>query len=131
MQFSSSKSYAISKSIVRFRPCQTRPLYTHIQPLSTTSKALGDSKRQTGYLRKGMRIATLQFAPQLGDVEGNIKRADRLLKLTGENDRPEEPGIEALKPDILVLPEMAFSGESMVASTQQVMIKNSLVCTHA
>lgn len=65
-----------------------------------------------------MKIATLQFAPRLGDVEGNIKRADRLLKLSkdvdiidGENEDDGRPGIEELNPDILVLPEMAFSGE--------------------
>jgi protein N-terminal amidase len=62
-----------------------------------------------------MRIATLQFAPQLGDVEGNIKRADRLLKLVpGDHDVSEEPGIEELQPDILVLPEMAFSGKEII-----------------
>ncbi|OKL64199.1 hypothetical protein UA08_00270 [Talaromyces atroroseus] len=58
-----------------------------------------------------MRIATLQFAPQLGDVEQNIRRADRLLKLeAGNQDASEELGIDELRPDILVLPEMAFSG---------------------
>jgi protein N-terminal amidase len=56
-----------------------------------------------------MRIATLQFAPQLGNVEANIRRADQLLKLTSE-DISDGPGIEELRPDILVLPEMAFSG---------------------
>lgn len=68
-----------------------------------------------------MRIATLQFAPRLGDVEGNIRRADELLKLTppssstsisnGDDIRSSGPGIEELRPDILVLPEMAFSGK--------------------
>ncbi|EEA24392.1 hypothetical protein EYB25_004476 [Talaromyces marneffei] len=63
-----------------------------------------------------MRIATLQFAPRLGDVEGNIKRADMLLRLTPPEDGDGlhfvdgKPGIEELHPDILVLPEMAFSG---------------------
>lgn len=64
-----------------------------------------------------MRIATLQFGPGLGDVENNIKLADKILKLTplDENDLPlrfdeERPAIEDLRPDILVLPEMAFSG---------------------
>lgn len=56
-----------------------------------------------------MRIATLQFAPQLGNVEANIRRADQLLKLT-PGDISDGPGIEELRPDILVLPEMAFSG---------------------
>lgn len=75
---------------------------------------------------RGMRIATLQFAPRLGDVEGNMRRADELLKLkrsaatttaTAKNDELSSvedgpgPGIEELRPDILVLPEMAFTGE--------------------
>lgn len=65
-----------------------------------------------------MRIATLQFAPRLGDVENNIKLADKLLKLNPPNEdgRPQfddgQPGIEELRPDILILPEMAFSGET-------------------
>lgn len=63
-----------------------------------------------------MRIATLQFAPQLGDVEGNIRRANELLRLgssdnsNGNDIQSSGPGIEELRPDILVLPEMAFSG---------------------
>ncbi|KAL1967670.1 hypothetical protein VTN77DRAFT_2927 [Rasamsonia byssochlamydoides] len=80
-----------------------------------------------------MRIATLQFAPRLGDVEGNMRRADELLKLkrsstitttttnsTTSTAKSDElgssvgngsgPGIEELRPDILVLPEMAFTG---------------------
>ncbi|KAK5122000.1 hypothetical protein LTR85_004572 [Meristemomyces frigidus] len=46
-----------------------------------------------------MRIATLQFSPSLGAVEHNIQRTNALL--------------DASKPaqlDLLVLPEMAFSG---------------------
>lgn len=46
-----------------------------------------------------MRVATLQFSPALGAVEHNIQRANALL--------------DASKPsrlDLLVLPEMAFSG---------------------
>lgn len=46
-----------------------------------------------------MRIGCLQFAPQVGDVDNNLNRADAvLLKANPENL------------DILVLPEMAFSG---------------------
>lgn len=59
-----------------------------------------------------MRIATLQFAPKLGDVEGNIRRANELLqhgKLLGS--RGAAVGIESLRPDILVLPELALTGE--------------------
>ncbi|RAH83304.1 carbon-nitrogen hydrolase [Aspergillus japonicus CBS 114.51] len=60
-----------------------------------------------------MRIATLQFAPQLGDVKGNIKRADELLK-NGKVVRGVGTGAVALgvlKPDILILPELALTGE--------------------
>lgn len=53
-----------------------------------------------------MKIATLQFAPRLGDVEGNIRRADELLKRGKDGI-----DIENLRPEVLVLPELAFSGE--------------------
>lgn len=45
-----------------------------------------------------MKIATLQFAPRLGDVEGNVRRADELLGGL-------QKGV-----DLLVLPEMALTG---------------------
>ncbi len=50
-----------------------------------------------------MKIGCLQFAPAVGDVENNIKRANEIL--TKAN--PE--GL-----DLLVLPEMAFSGKLCV-----------------
>ncbi|EPS34619.1 hypothetical protein PDE_09583 [Penicillium oxalicum 114-2] len=62
-----------------------------------------------------MRIATLQFAPKLGDVEGNITRANELLKrgkviaCDGSSERMEV-GIDGLRPDLLVLPELALTG---------------------
>lgn len=62
-----------------------------------------------------MRIATLQFAPKLGDVEGNINRANELLKsgkhisLDGQT-RQIGIGIDLLRPDLLVLPELALTG---------------------
>lgn len=59
-----------------------------------------------------MKIATLQLAAKLGDVEGNIRRANELLqhgKLLGS--RGPGMGIDVLKPDILVLPELALTGE--------------------
>lgn len=62
-----------------------------------------------------MRIATLQFAPKLGDVEGNITRANELLKrgkviaCDGSSERTEV-GIDGLRPDLLVLPELALTG---------------------
>lgn len=62
-----------------------------------------------------MRIATLQIAPKLGDVEGNIRRANELLKKgksisMGGNDLEIDIGAELLRPEILVLPEMALTG---------------------
>ncbi|KAK7413850.1 hypothetical protein QQX98_007267 [Neonectria punicea] len=46
-----------------------------------------------------MRIACLQFAPQVGDVDNNLNRADAVLSKANP---------DAL--DLLVLPELAFSG---------------------
>ncbi|TVY55962.1 Protein N-terminal amidase [Lachnellula cervina] len=47
-----------------------------------------------------MRIACLQFAPQVGDVDNNLNRADSILSRANPKDL-----------DLLVLPELAFSGE--------------------
>jgi protein N-terminal amidase len=47
-----------------------------------------------------MRIACLQFAPQVGDVDNNLNRADAVLNRANPEDL-----------DLLVLPELAFSGE--------------------
>jgi protein N-terminal amidase len=62
-----------------------------------------------------MRIATLQFAPRLGDVQGNIRRANKLLWLDSQTIESGtydgQTSIDELQPDILVLPEMAFSGK--------------------
>lgn len=49
-----------------------------------------------------MRIACLQFAPQVGDVDNNLNRADAVLAKANQDD------IDSL--DLLVLPELAFSG---------------------
>lgn len=61
-----------------------------------------------------MRIATLQIASRLGDVEGNVKRADELLRNAGirvSDDAASVPvGVEQAKLDILVLPELALTG---------------------
>lgn len=51
-----------------------------------------------------MRIACLQFAPQVGDVSNNMTRADAVLSKADPGD------LEHL--DLMVLPEMAFSGMS-------------------
>ncbi|KAJ5797057.1 uncharacterized protein N7518_005597 [Penicillium psychrosexuale] len=60
-----------------------------------------------------MRIATLQFAPKLGDLKGNIEKANALLK-TGKtvalDGKELGVGVDLLKPDILVLPELAMTG---------------------
>ncbi|KAJ5099535.1 Carbon-nitrogen hydrolase [Penicillium argentinense] len=62
-----------------------------------------------------MRIATLQIAPKLGDVDGNIRRANELLKngkavSIGGQDLGIGIGAEQLRPELLVLPEMALTG---------------------
>ena len=59
--------------------------------------------------RREMRIATLQFAPKLGDVEGNISRANELLQ-NGKVLGGVGIGVDVLKPEILVLPELALTG---------------------
>lgn len=46
-----------------------------------------------------MKIGCLQFAPQVGDVDNNLSRADKILS---------QANPEGL--DLLVLPELAFSG---------------------
>ncbi|KAI2643340.1 carbon-nitrogen hydrolase [Xylaria nigripes] len=46
-----------------------------------------------------MRIGCLQFAPQVGDVDNNLNRADAILNKANPEDL-----------DLLVLPELAFSG---------------------
>lgn len=58
-----------------------------------------------------MRIATLQLAAKLGDVEGNIRRANELLdgrigRKTGSASYVEKLGL-----DVLVLPELALTGK--------------------
>lgn len=55
-----------------------------------------------------MRIACAQFSSQLGDVDNNLTRADAVLLKA----RPEQ--LEDL--DLLVLPELAFTGESSVSN---------------
>ncbi|KAI5278745.1 Carbon-nitrogen hydrolase, partial [Ascosphaera acerosa] len=60
-----------------------------------------------------MRIATLQFSPQVGDVQGNVRKADALLdvleeKLGRHGHRSSNDG-DAGALDLLVLPEMALT----------------------
>ena len=54
-----------------------------------------------------MRCATLQFAPRLGDISGNIERANALLT----------SGLRGQSPiDLLVLPELALTGYNFPTS---------------
>ncbi|KAK2628543.1 hypothetical protein QTJ16_001646 [Diplocarpon rosae] len=48
---------------------------------------------------KKMRIGCLQFAPQVGDIDNNLNRADSVLSRAHPQDL-----------DLLVLPELAFTG---------------------
>lgn len=50
--------------------------------------------------KKKMRIACLQFSPQLGNLQSNILRADALLS--------SSPNLHNL--DFLILPELALTG---------------------
>lgn len=50
-------------------------------------------------LSSKMRIGCLQFAPQVGDIDNNLNRADAVLSKANPEDL-----------DILVLPELAFTG---------------------
>ena len=62
-----------------------------------------------------MRLATLQIASVLGDVQGNIKKADELLsnaRVRNEDELGEGVPVEDAKLDILVLPELIFTGIS-------------------
>lgn len=51
-----------------------------------------------------MRIACLQFAPQVGDVDNNLDRADSILSRVDPKDL-----------DLLVLPELAFTGKQVLS----------------
>ncbi|KAI1505624.1 hypothetical protein F5X99DRAFT_428743 [Biscogniauxia marginata] len=55
-----------------------------------------------------MRIACLQFAPQVGDIDNNLNRADAVLSKANPEDL-----------DLLVLPELAFTGYNF-KSLQQI-----------
>lgn len=49
-----------------------------------------------------MRIACAQFSPQVGDIDNNLNRADAVLS------KAKSEELENL--DLLILPEMAFTG---------------------
>jgi protein N-terminal amidase len=50
-----------------------------------------------------MRIACLQFSPQVGDIDNNLNRADTILSR-----------VDPKHLDLLVLPELAFTGKSSI-----------------
>ena len=52
-----------------------------------------------------MKIATLQFAPRLGEVEANMQRADELLE-----EAEREGKLDGVW--LIVGPEMGMTGES-------------------
>ena len=54
-----------------------------------------------------MRIGCLQFSPQVGDTENNLNRADSVLSKANPEDL-----------DLLVLPELAFSGTLSASSKE-------------
>ncbi|KIW09294.1 uncharacterized protein PV09_00211 [Verruconis gallopava] len=60
----------------------------------------------TPAMKLEIKIACLQFAPEVGKVNENIARAERILEKNAAKLRPPDDG----KPLWLVLPEMAFSG---------------------
>ncbi|KAH8884886.1 carbon-nitrogen hydrolase, partial [Thozetella sp. PMI_491] len=57
-----------------------------------------------------MKIGCLQFAPQVGDVDNNLNRADAVLS------RVDPMDLDAL--DLLVLPELAFTGSNFKSLRQ-------------
>lgn len=68
-----------------------------------------------------MRIATLQLSPSMRDVAGNIRRADRLVddleQILTSRRAQDKAKARASKPlDLLVLPEMVFTGNHSVIS---------------
>lgn len=81
-----------------------------------------------------MRIATLQFAPKLGDVQGNINKANELLKKgksisLGDQTPSVGIGLDLLRPDVLVLPELALTGMYFAQHVLKITF-NVETCTH-
>ena len=63
-----------------------------------------------------MRVGCLQFAPQVGDVDNNLNRADAVLS---------KANVDEL--DLLVLPELAFTGKSLESASGMTLSRNSKV----
>ena len=66
-----------------------------------------------------MRIATLQFAPRVGEVEDNIGRALDILE-------KHEGKLQNL--DLLVLPEMAFTGQYLSSLVMTLEVASKTEC---
>jgi len=64
-----------------------------------------------------MRVACLQFTPVVGDIPGNIRKADEILKGISENSL-----------DLLVLPELALTGYNF-SSLREIKPFLSVACT--
>lgn len=77
------------------------------------------STRQQKQPASKMRIGCLQFAPQVADIDNNLNRADAVLAKANQDD------LDSL--DLLVLPEMAFSG--MVYALETLKIKRMMYST--
>ncbi|KAM3504217.1 hypothetical protein MY10362_003709 [Beauveria mimosiformis] len=67
-----------------------------------------------------MRIGCLQFAPKVGDIDNNLNRADAVLS---------RADVEEL--DLLVLPELAFTGRSYKDEAWREAAPHSVICPNA
>ena len=89
-----------------FPPSQVRRVASRGRRARTGPQAGEADRKSSSYLSPKMRIACLQFNPQVSDVDNNMTRADRVLA----KGNPENL-------DLLVLPEMAFSGKRFLICT--------------
>lgn len=64
-----------------------------------------------------MKIACLQFAPQIGDIDNNLNRADAVLNRANPLDLDDL--------DLLVLPELAFTGMLLVSFSVKMLTTDS------
>jgi len=108
----SQRLYVDAASFTRPTICSKRPKESQL----ISNRFPFASRTFTSSLRLEMRIATLQFAPKLGDVDGNIQRVNKLLKDGKSVPLRDGIGVDALKPDVLVLPELALTGMYSIPS---------------
>ena len=76
----------------------------HPKPTQTKNNLPSSARNFSNSRSCNMKIATLQLAPKLGDIQGNIDKANALLKSS------KSLSVDRGKPDILVLPELALTG---------------------